>query len=68
MPDLGEEITAGTVTRWLKRTGDRVAAGEPLVEVSTDKVDTEVRPAPAANRRRSESQRDGPPRSGPPSQ
>jgi biotin carboxyl carrier protein len=42
MPDLGEEITEGTVTRWLKQTGDRVAAGEPLVEVSTDKVDTEV--------------------------
>lgn len=42
MPRLGETVTEGTVTRWLKRVGDRVDAGEPLLSVSTDKVDTEV--------------------------
>ncbi len=42
MPALGEDVTEGTVTRWLKEVGDRVEAGEPLVEVSTDKVDTEI--------------------------
>jgi 2-oxoglutarate dehydrogenase E2 component (dihydrolipoamide succinyltransferase) len=47
MPALGEEITEGTVTRWLKQVGERVEAGEPLVEVSTDKVDTEI-PADAS--------------------
>ncbi len=46
MPALGEDIE-GTVTRWLKQVGDRVEAGEPLVEVSTDKVDTEI-PADAS--------------------
>jgi 2-oxoglutarate dehydrogenase E2 component (dihydrolipoamide succinyltransferase) len=46
MPQLGETVTEGTITRWLKRPGDIVAAGEPLVEVSTDKVESEV-PAPA---------------------
>lgn len=47
MPDLGENVTAGLITRWLKRAGDRVDAGEALLEVATDKVDTEV-PAPFA--------------------
>ena len=47
MPALGESVTEGTVTRWLKQEGDTVALDEPLVEVSTDKVDTEI-PAPAA--------------------
>ncbi|MGB8020557.1 MAG: biotin/lipoyl-containing protein, partial [Candidatus Nanopelagicales bacterium] len=47
MPQLGESVTEGTVTRWLKQVGDTVAADEPLVEVSTDKVDTEI-PAPAS--------------------
>ncbi|MCE0767598.1 2-oxo acid dehydrogenase subunit E2 [Pseudonocardia kujensis] len=47
MPDLGESVTEGTVTRWLKRVGDRVEVDEPLLEVSTDKVDTEI-PSPAA--------------------
>jgi biotin carboxyl carrier protein len=42
MPKLGEDVIEGTVTRWLKQAGDRVEAGEPLVEVSTDKVDTEM--------------------------
>jgi len=42
MPRLGESVTEGTVTRWLKRVGDHVESGEPLLEVSTDKVDTEV--------------------------
>ncbi|MGA7054118.1 MAG: 2-oxoglutarate dehydrogenase, E2 component, dihydrolipoamide succinyltransferase [Mycobacterium sp.] len=47
MPALGESVTEGTVTRWLKQEGDTVELDEPLVEVSTDKVDTEI-PAPAA--------------------
>ncbi len=47
MPALGESVTEGTVTRWLKAVGDTVAADEPLLEVSTDKVDTEI-PSPAA--------------------
>jgi 2-oxoglutarate dehydrogenase E2 component (dihydrolipoamide succinyltransferase) len=46
MPELGESVTEGTVTRWLKKVGDTVAVDEPLVEVSTDKVDTEI-PSPA---------------------
>jgi pyruvate dehydrogenase E2 component (dihydrolipoamide acetyltransferase) len=47
MPELGESVTEGTVTRWLKKVGDAVAVDEPLVEVSTDKVDTEI-PSPTA--------------------
>jgi pyruvate dehydrogenase E2 component (dihydrolipoamide acetyltransferase) len=47
MPQLGESVTEGTVTRWLKQVGDRVEADEPLLEVSTDKVDTEI-PSPAS--------------------
>ena len=47
MPALGESVTEGTVTRWLKQEGDQVAVDEPLLEVSTDKVDTEI-PSPAA--------------------
>ena len=47
MPALGESVTEGTVTRWLKAEGDQVALDEPLLEVSTDKVDTEI-PSPAA--------------------
>ncbi|MFT3661932.1 MAG: 2-oxoglutarate dehydrogenase, E2 component, dihydrolipoamide succinyltransferase [Gordonia sp. (in: high G+C Gram-positive bacteria)] len=47
MPALGESVTEGTVTQWLKSEGDTVAADEPLLEVSTDKVDTEI-PAPAS--------------------
>jgi pyruvate dehydrogenase E2 component (dihydrolipoamide acetyltransferase) len=47
MPQLGESVTEGTITRWLKAVGDTVVADEPLVEVSTDKVDTEI-PAPAS--------------------
>ncbi|MBM3660810.1 MAG: hypothetical protein FJW95_15105, partial [Actinobacteria bacterium] len=47
MPQLGETVTEGTITRWLKRVGDTVTADEPLFEVSTDKVDSEV-PAPSA--------------------
>ena len=42
MPQLGESVTEGTVTRWLKQVGDTVSADEPLLEVSTDKVDTEI--------------------------
>src|SRR5438128_678035 len=49
MPELGESITEGTITRWLKQEGDQVQADEPLFEVSTDKVDTEV-PSPVAGR------------------
>ena len=47
LPALGESVTEGTVTRWLKEVGDEVAVDEPLVEVSTDKVDTEI-PSPVA--------------------
>ena len=47
MPALGESVTEGTVTRWLKNEGDVVAVDEPLLEVSTDKVDTEI-PSPAS--------------------
>ncbi len=47
LPALGESVTEGTVTRWLKQPGDRVEVDEPLLEVSTDKVDTEI-PSPVA--------------------
>jgi pyruvate dehydrogenase E2 component (dihydrolipoamide acetyltransferase) len=47
LPALGESVTEGTITRWLKKVGDSVAVDEPLVEVSTDKVDTEI-PSPVA--------------------
>ncbi|MDO8107985.1 2-oxoglutarate dehydrogenase, E2 component, dihydrolipoamide succinyltransferase [Isoptericola sp. b441] len=47
MPALGESVTEGTVTRWLKQVGEEVAVDEPLLEVSTDKVDTEI-PSPVA--------------------
>jgi 2-oxoglutarate dehydrogenase E1 component len=47
MPQMGESVTEGTILEWLKQVGDRVEAEEPLVEISTDKVDAEV-PAPAA--------------------
>ncbi len=47
MPALGESVTEGTVTRWLKKEGDQIALDEPLLEVSTDKVDTEI-PSPVA--------------------
>ena len=47
MPALGESVTEGTVTRWLKAVGDEITADEPLLEVSTDKVDTEI-PAPVS--------------------
>src|SRR5690348_4310710 len=46
MPQLGESVVEGTVSKWLKKVGDNIKAFEPLLEVSTDKVDTEV-PAPA---------------------
>ncbi|MGH2721816.1 MAG: biotin/lipoyl-containing protein [Actinomycetota bacterium] len=47
MPQLGETVVEGTITRWLKQEGDRVEADESLVEVSTDKVDSEI-PSPAS--------------------
>ena len=47
MPQMGESVTEGTVLEWLKQVGDQVAEGEPLVEISTDKVDTEI-PAPVS--------------------
>jgi len=47
LPELGESVTEGTVTRWLKAVGDEVAVDEPLLEISTDKVDTEI-PSPVA--------------------
>src|ERR687897_77973 len=47
LPALGESVTEGTVSRWLKQVGDQVEADEPLLEVSTDKVDTEI-PSPTS--------------------
>src|SRR5215472_7435845 len=47
MPQMGESVAEGTVTKWLKRVGDRVERDEPLLEISTDKVDAEI-PSPAA--------------------
>src|ERR1700685_1428458 len=47
MPQMGESITEGTLTRWLKKTGEKVERDEPLFEISTDKVDTEI-PSPVA--------------------
>ncbi|HWO71687.1 MAG TPA: biotin/lipoyl-containing protein, partial [Actinomycetota bacterium] len=47
MPQLGETVVEGTILRWFKREGDRVERDEPLFEISTDKVDTEV-PSPSA--------------------
>ena len=57
MPQLGETVTEGTITKWFKQVGDAVAADEPLFEVSTDKVDTEV-PSPVGRvHRRDQGQR-----------
>src|SRR5258705_10097 len=47
MPQMGESITEGTITKWLKRPGDSVQRDEPIFEISTDKVDAEI-PSPAA--------------------
>src|ERR1700735_4616965 len=47
MPQMGESITEGTLTKWLKKPGDTVSRDEPLFEISTDKVDAEI-PSPAA--------------------
>src|SRR5207244_1877525 len=47
MPQMGESIFEGTITKWLKKAGDRVERDEPLFEISTDKVDSEI-PAPAS--------------------
>jgi len=47
MPKMGESITEGTILRWLKQPGDQIKKDEPILEISTDKVDTEV-PAPSA--------------------
>src|SRR5258706_13846406 len=47
MPQMGESIFEGTITKWLKKAGDRVQRDEPLFEISTDKVDAEI-PAPAS--------------------
>src|SRR6202023_245605 len=47
MPQMGETIVEGTLTKWLKKAGDRIELDEPLFEISTDKVDTEI-PAPTA--------------------
>src|SRR5947209_5401965 len=47
MPQMGESIVEGTLTRWLKKPGEKVERDEPLFEISTDKVDTEI-PSPAA--------------------
>ena len=47
MPQMGESIVEGTITKWLKKVGDRIEKDEPLFEISTDKVDAEI-PSPAA--------------------
>ncbi len=47
MPQMGESITEGTVSKWLKAVGDKIEKDEPILEISTDKVDAEV-PAPGA--------------------
>ena len=47
MPQMGESIVEGTLTKWLKKAGDKVERDEPLFEISTDKVDSEI-PSPAA--------------------
>src|SRR5256885_10370709 len=47
MPQMGESIAEGTITKWMKQVGDRVERDEPLFEISTDKVDAEI-PSPAA--------------------
>src|SRR5262245_25519511 len=47
MPQMGVSVSEGTVTRWLKQDGEQIEADEPLLEISTDKVDTEV-PSPAS--------------------
>ena len=47
MPQMGESIFEGTVTKWLKKKGDKVQRDEPLFEISTDKIDTEI-PSPAS--------------------
>ena len=47
MPQMGESIQEGTVVRWMKKVGDRVKRDEPILEISTDKVDAEI-PSPAA--------------------
>src|SRR6059036_4106073 len=47
MPQMGVSVSEGTVTKWLKQEGEQVEADEPLLEISTDKVDTEV-PSPAS--------------------
>jgi len=47
MPQMGESIAEGTITKWLKKLGDRVERDEPLFEISTDKVDAEI-PSPVA--------------------
>ena len=66
LPELGESVTEGTVTRWLKQVGDSVEVDEPLLEISTDKVDTEI-PSPVRRhaRRRSSSARTRPSPSAP---
>ena len=58
MPQMGVSVSEGTVTKWLKREGEQIEADEPLLEISTDKVDTEVpSPASGTRRRRSSSRR-----------
>ncbi len=49
MPQMGESIFEGTITKWLKQPGDKITRDEPLFEISTDKVDAEI-PAPASGR------------------
>ena len=52
LPKMGESVAEATITKWLKNVGDPIAEDEPIVEIATDKVDSEV-PSPAAGRPRS---------------
>ena len=58
MPQMGESIVEGTITKWLKKPGDKVQRDEPLFEISTDKVDAEIPAPPAESSRKSKSQKE----------
>ena len=58
MPQMGVSVSEGTITKWLKQPGEAIAQDEPLLEISTDKVDTEV-PSPGEGRRRRDPRRRG---------
>ena len=65
MPQMGVSVSEGTISRWAKQVGDRIEADETIVEISTDKVDTEVPSRPPGRSSRSSSRRVRPSRSRP---